>query len=492
MKTNLFKLGTIFALVVVVIGCTAVPTPVSPTQAPQTGAPMEPTSALPVFGPDTDATAEKNVCPYAGDTDTQTFINLKHAEEEAARTKNIDIIKSIYFDNATIRNVELGKSWSTVVESYQETFKEADFIQIETTDFQVLKNTGNKAWVVTHDSGVLVDVNTNERIEWQDGITHLIFEQNSSGCWLISHFSISASSEPFPIDPEPSTSLQKPLVPVPLTSDQLLAQISVGREPFRLAIGEGAIWVTDQHDAAVYRVDPQTNEVVATIALRGAPKGLAVGAGAIWVANQGGLSRIDPQTNQVITTIEVGRGLNAAVGAGSVWVTSTSGIVSRIDPETNQVIASITIEGVPSGIAFGKDAVWVANKESTVVSRIDPQTNQVVASIDVGFSTLALAADQESVWVAAESDSKLLRIDPQTNQIVARIRVGVSPWGIAADKDAVWVTSNSDKTLWRIDPHTNQVVAAYTVGLGPLGVGIGEGDLWVVTSFDHTVWRIKP
>ena len=485
MKTMLFKLGAVFALVVVVIGCTVAPTQlptlVSSTQAPPTIAPTEPTSA-----------SEKTVCPYAGDTDTQTFINLKHAEEESARTKNIDIVKSIYFDNATIRNVELGKSWSTVVESYQESFKETDFITIETTDLQVLKNTGNKAWVVTHDSGVLVDVNTNERIEWQDGITHLIFEKNSSGCWLISHFSISASSERFPIDPEPSTALQKSLVPATLTSDQIVAKISVGHEPFRLAIGEGAVWVTDQHDAAVYRIDPQTNQVVATISLRGAPKGLVVGDGAIWVANQAGLSRIDPETNQVVITIDVGRGLNAAVGAGSVWVTSTSGGVSRIDPETNQVIASITVGGTPSQIAIANDAVWVANREGTIVSRIDPQTNQIVASIDVGFSTLALAVDQDSVWVAGYSDSTLLRIDSQTNQVVARIPVGVSSWGIAADQDAVWVTSNSNKTLWRIDPQMNQVVAAYEVGLGPLGVGIGEDDLWVVTSFDQTVWRIKP
>jgi YVTN family beta-propeller protein len=477
MNTKLFKLSAAFALIVVAIGCTAAPAPASPTQAPTSA----PTSA-----------PEKNVCPYAGDTDTQTFINLKHAEEEAARTKNIDIIKSIYFDNATIRNVELGTSWSPVVDSYQESFKEADFIKIETTDFQVLKNTGNRAWVVTHDSGVLVDVNTNERIEWQDGITHLIFEKNSSGCWLISHFSISASSEPFPIDPESSTALQKPLVPAPLPSDQLLAKISVGAEPFRLAIGEGAVWVTDQPDAAVYRIDPQTNQVVATISLSGSPKGLVVGEGAVWVANQGGLSRIDPDTNQVVTTIDVGRGLNPAVGAGSVWVTSTSGVVSRIDPETNQVIASITVGGIPSQIAIANNAVWVANRESTSISRIDPETNQVAASIDVGFSTLALAADQDSVWVAGYSDSTLLRIDPQTNQIVARIPVGVSPWGIAADENGVWVTSNSNKTLSRIDPPTNQVVAAYEVGLGPLGVGIGDGDLWVVTSFDHTVWRIKP
>ena len=477
MKARLFKLGVLFASIVVMVGCTAAPPLASPTQVPTSAATSAP---------------EKNVCPYAGDTDYQTLLNLKHAEEEAAITKNIEIIKSIYFDNATIRNVEQGTSWSSVVELYQEGFKATDFIKIETTDFQVVKNTGNQAWVVSHDSGVLVDVNTNERIEWQDGIAHLIFKKNSSGCWLISHFSISAASEPFPDDLEPSSAVQEPLTPAFLTSDQIVAKISVGAEPFRLAIGEGAIWVTDQHDSAVYRIDPQTNQVVATISLSGSPKGLVVGEGAIWVANQRGLSRIDPQTNEVVTTIDVGSGLNVAVGAGSVWVTNTSGIVSRIDPETNQVIASITVGGIPSQITLANDAVWVANRESTSVSRIDAETNQVVASIDVGFSTLALVANQDSVWVAGYSDATLLRIDPQTNQVVARIPVGTSSWGIAADKAAVWVTSNSNKTLWRIDPQTNQVIAAYKVGLGPLGVAIGDGDLWVATSFDHTVWRIKP
>ena len=280
--------------------------------------------------------------------------------------------------------------------------------------------------------------------------------------------------------------------PITLASEQILAKISVGHLPFRLAIGEGAIWVTDQNDAAVYRIDPQTNQVVATISLGKVPKGLVVGAGAIWVANQGGLSRIDPQTNQVVTTIEVGKGLNAAVGSGSVWVTSTSGVVSRIDPATNQIVATIKVEADPGQIAFEEAGVWVASRGSPVVSRIDPKTNEVVARIDVGFPTLALAAGQGAVWVGGDKDPTLLRIDPITNQVVARIAVGANPWGIASDMDAIWVASNGDDTLYKIDPQTNQVVATFEVGHGPLGLGFGEGALWVVNSFDQTVWRIKP
>jgi len=62
MKANLFKLGTTFALMIVVMGCSTAPTPVSPTQAPPTSTPTEPNSA-----------SEKTVCPYEGNTDTQTL-----------------------------------------------------------------------------------------------------------------------------------------------------------------------------------------------------------------------------------------------------------------------------------------------------------------------------------------------------------------------------------------------------------------------------------
>jgi virginiamycin B lyase len=282
-----------------------------------------------------------------------------------------------------------------------------------------------------------------------------------------------------------------------LTSDQLVAKISIGHLPFRLAIGEGAIWVTDQRDSAVYRIDPQTNQVIATIPVGSVPKGLAVSEGTVWVANTGGttVSRIEAQTNKVVATIDVGDSpTNVAIGEGSIWVPGgkSEGVVSRIDPATNQIVATIKVEADPAQIAFEDGAVWVASRGSQIVTRIDPKMNEVVARIDVGFPTLALAAYQGAVWVAGEKDPILLRIDPIMNEVVAQIAVGANPWGILADMDAIWVASSSDDTLWKIDPHTNQVLATFKVGHGPLGLGVGEGALWVVNSFDQNVWRIKP
>ena len=282
-----------------------------------------------------------------------------------------------------------------------------------------------------------------------------------------------------------------------LRSDQILAKINVGYLPFRLAIGEGAIWVTDQNDSAVYRIDPQMNQVVATIPVGSVPKGLAVSEGVVWVANTGGMtvSRIDAQTNEVVATIDVGDSpTNVAIGEGSIWVPGgkSEGVVSRIDPATNQVVATIKVEADPAQIAFENGAVWVASRGSQFVSRIDPKTNQLIARIDVGFPTLAMAAGQGAVWVAGDTDPTLLRIDPSTNRVSARITVGANPWGIASDMDAIWVASNGGDTLYKIDPHTNQVLSIFKVGHGPLGLGLGEDALWVVNSFDQSVWRIKP
>jgi YVTN family beta-propeller protein len=38
--------------------------------------------------------------------------------------------------------------------------------------------------------------------------------------------------------------------------------------------------------------------------------------------------------------------------------------VSRIDPATNRVTATIPVGGVPSGLAFGDDMLWVSSQAS--------------------------------------------------------------------------------------------------------------------------------
>jgi DNA-binding beta-propeller fold protein YncE len=69
-----------------------------------------------------------------------------------------------------------------------------------------------------------------------------------------------------------------------------------------LAVGAEGVWVYDQHQGAVLRIDPGTNRVVRTIPVISQPlvelysRVLALGDGAVWVVDKGGeaVVRVDP------------------------------------------------------------------------------------------------------------------------------------------------------------------------------------------------------
>jgi YVTN family beta-propeller protein len=139
------------------------------------------------------------------------------------------------------------------------------------------------------------------------------------------------------------------------------ATIQVGRQPTLVVIGQGAVWVANQFDNSVSRIDPQTNRVVATIPVPDGVADLAVGRDAIWAAGD---------------------------------------LVVRIDPQTNRVVATVPLGAQPSSLAATDDAVWVTNVVDGTITRIDPQTNQVTATIHTVGEPVQVAANDRAVWVA--------------------------------------------------------------------------------------------
>jgi YVTN family beta-propeller protein len=103
--------------------------------------------------------------------------------------------------------------------------------------------------------------------------------------------------------------------------------------PPAIAVGEGGVWLALPDPVgqrvALWRVDPLTVRVTETIALGkgfGYPPTLelAVGGGAIWVSNfeAGTLVRVDPKLGVVTATIRIGHHpFGVAFGANRVWVT---------------------------------------------------------------------------------------------------------------------------------------------------------------------------
>jgi YVTN family beta-propeller protein len=174
-----------------------------------------------------------------------------------------------------------------------------------------------------------------------------------------------------------------------------------------VAVGAGSVWVAFG-DSSVSRIDPASRRVVATIIAGNTPSAIAYGSRSVWVANErdSRVSRINPATNGRTFGPDLSVGLSplaVTVGGGAVWVTdSGDDQVTRINPGSNSV-TSFAVGRAPTGIAYGAGSVWVANSGDGTVSRIDPTTSKVVATIRVGNSPREIAVGAGKIWVTVQA-----------------------------------------------------------------------------------------
>jgi YVTN family beta-propeller protein len=167
-----------------------------------------------------------------------------------------------------------------------------------------------------------------------------------------------------------------------------------------------SVWVAPS-TGLLTRVNAVTGAVGPKVDPNASPAGIAVGEGAVWLSDSeaNNVVRVDP--TGLLTPIAVGDAPTAiAVGAGSVWVVeSLADTLVRIDPGTRSVTATIPVGRSPAGVAFGGGSVWVANSGDGTVTRIDPHTGKAQARIAVGGSPQALTVADGRVWVAVDAQS---------------------------------------------------------------------------------------
>lgn len=249
---------------------------------------------------------------------------------------------------------------------------------------------------------------------------------------------------------------------------------------------------------------PRGARLVAAIPVPPGFTAFAVGEGAVWASNNdsSALMRIDPDTNAIVarTTI-VDTAEDAGVGAGALWITHPAAdTVSRVDPATNAVAATIPVGRQPAGIAVSDDAVWVANAGDVSISRIDPRTNRVVATIPVGPSRaccaahMTLSASSTDLWVTLTNLDALVRIDPKTNTATNTVKVPYTPCAfVIADENTVWNSGGScSDAVGRLDPRTRTVESVLYGEPHPVGLALAFGSLWVAALRASSVDRIDP
>jgi DNA-binding SARP family transcriptional activator len=138
----------------------------------------------------------------------------------------------------------------------------------------------------------------------------------------------------------------------------------------------GSLWVADNPDSLVLRVDPGTGRVQARIHAQ-YPYAIACGDGGLWVSWwDKGIHRIDPRTNRIVATASTPAPFvnEVAVGGGFAWVSNESaGTVSKVARDGTVAAVYETGDGAHQ-MSFGDGRLWVANQDVGTVSGIDAAT----------------------------------------------------------------------------------------------------------------------
>ena len=303
-----------------------------------------------------------------------------------------------------------------------------------------------------------------------------------------------------------------------LAALRVTVTVHVGKHPAGMAIAAGSLWVTNDVDNTVTRVDPAAGTVTGTIALRGKgypdPTFTAVGGDALWLlARNGTVSKIDLQSGELVATLSVpGDALGIALVGDSVWVTSFDEYrcnktcfsrLSRIDTRSNRATGTFTVP-TPTGMAFGVGSLWIVNHRAATVTRFDPRRARVIATIRVRIGHESpfegperIATGLGAVWVSHPAQDVVTRIDPRTNKVVARIRFpkGSAPVFLAIGAESVWTVGA--KQIFRIDARRNRVIDSASIGNHPGSdyrglrqILVSGNTLWVTDGDADTVDRI--
>jgi streptogramin lyase len=186
-----------------------------------------------------------------------------------------------------------------------------------------------------------------------------------------------------------------------------------------IATGARAVWVgvrnhsrEDTSPESVVRIDPSTSEQRIIPIERGV-QDLAVGAGAVWVTNRFSSTVTRIRTSDLRQdVVPVGRNPKGiAVGEGAVWVASSGDDeITRINPRSLQT-KHIPLRAIPERVTVGGDSVWTTAQEAGRLIRIDPHTRKVIERIETGVRPFALDVTHgRAVWLTLLDEDGVQRV----------------------------------------------------------------------------------
>jgi DNA-binding SARP family transcriptional activator/DNA-binding beta-propeller fold protein YncE len=274
------------------------------------------------------------------------------------------------------------------------------------------------------------------------------------------------------------------------------ALVALGLGVVVLGAGVATSGTVELKGNAVGVLEP-SGRVVNALPAGASPMAVTFGGGSLWVVNQGDntVLRINPDTSAVLQRWEVGDSPSSIVSTETdVWVANAGdATVTRINIAANRIVQpGITVGSRPEALAVGPGGVWVANSGDNTIQRIDQKSGTPAAPLDVGDGPDGLLVDGAVLWVANGRDGTLSRRDASSGaELASPIRVGSGPRGMARFNDELWVAEQLSQSVSRIDLRSGRV-RSVSAGDGPTSLAVLDDAVWVSEQYAGTLTRIDP
>ena len=293
---------------------------------------------------------------------------------------------------------------------------------------------------------------------------------------------------------------------VPLSARE--QTIKLPGAPSDVAYGDGSVWVTSEGPVSLggslLRLDPATSRVLDRIRLPGVTdySQIAVGAGAVWVSDSGksNVYRVDPRTDRVVATVHVGGSpVNIAAGAGGVWVDDdSSGCLDKISPLTDRLVARIKLPDSAGPVAVAGGSVWMIETldgQGQSILRINPASDKISKRVPLyrnATSVKAIAGSGPYLWLG---DRRFLvtQINTSTGSKIATLVAGgdaIGAYGTVAFGAGPAGGGSMTGIAIQLAANQHDGGPTYPVGRVPVAVAVGPHAAWVANFEDATLTRI--
>ena len=335
-----------------------------------------------------------------------------------------------------------------------------------------------------------------------------------ASCGALSSLGLSGE-EPVPppeiIDPTP---VEQPNLPDATATVGLVMQTPTEPAPTATPSQKKIIWTVNQMDHTVLALNPGSLDAVAVIATSGQPGGIVEGNGSVWVIDEDNdfVVRIDAESHEAIATIPIlGFDLKTiAFGEGDVWVgvqekeegaaseaTTLTGGVVRINGETGEIVKYISTNAPVVDVAFAGGKAWTvsASANFSTINQIDLQTNIPASYGDytIWYERTRIAANSRGLWlINTATPEKLHLLDPATSELISSSDIGKvpgTPYDVVANEVAVWILFDNG-TVARFDPTRMEVFSIIPVSQYAKEIFATSGGVWAVSQSDATIYQI--